>query len=93
MNQPTAQYYRVATDNSFPYNILVAQQDNSTQRVPHRVNSGGIGERDWESSAGGESAHIAAKPDNPDIVFGGSYGGYLTRLDHSTGEELSLIHI
>ena len=86
MNQPTAQYYRVATDNSFPYNILVAQQDNSTQRVPHRVNSGGIGERDWEPSAGGESAHMAAKPDNPDIVFGGSYGGYLTRLDHNTGE-------
>ena len=86
MNQPTAQYYRVATDNSFPYNILVAQQDNSTQRVPHRVNSGGIGERDWEPSAGGESAHMAAKPDNPDIVFGGSYGGYLTRLDHNTRE-------
>ena len=90
MNQPTAQYYRVATDNSFPYNILVAQQDNSTQRVPHRVNSGGISERDWERSAGGESAHLAAKPDNPDIVYGGSYGGYLTRLDHSTGEVRSV---
>ncbi len=90
MNQPTAQYYRVVTDNSFPYNILVAQQDNSTQRVPHRVNSGGIGEGDWEESAGGESAHLAAKPDNPDIVFGGSYGGYLTRLDHKTGESRSV---
>ena len=90
MNQPTAQYYRVATDNSFPYNILVAQQDNSTQRVPHRVNSGGISERDWERSAGGESAHLAAKPDNPDIVYGGSYGGYLTRLNHSTGEVRSV---
>ena len=90
MNQPTAQYYRVATDNSIPYNILVAQQDNSTQRVPHRVNSGGISERDWERSAGGESAHLAAKPDNPDIVYGGSYGGYLTRLDHSTGEVRSV---
>ena len=90
MNQPTAQYYRVATDNSFPYNILVAQQDNSTQRVPHRVNYGGISERDWERSAGGESAHLAAKPDNPDIVYGGSYGGYLTRLDHSTGEVRSV---
>ncbi|MEC7857830.1 MAG: glycosyl hydrolase, partial [Bacteroidota bacterium] len=90
MNQPTAQYYRVATDNSFPYNILVAQQDNSTQRVPHRVNSGGIGERDWEASAGGESAHLAANPDNPEIVYGGSYGGYLTRLDHSSGETRSI---
>ena len=86
MNQPTAQYYRVTTDNSFPYNILVAQQDNSTQRIPHRVNSGSISERDWESSAGGESAHLAAKPDNPNIVYGGSYDGHLSRLDHNTGE-------
>ena len=90
MNQPTAQYYRVATDNSFPYNILVAQQDNSTQRIPHRVNRGGISEKDWESSAGGESAHLAADPLNPKIVYGGSYGGYLTRLDHETGESRSI---
>ena len=90
MNQPTAQYYRVATDNSFPYNILVAQQDNSTQRIPHRVNRGGISEKDWESSAGGESAHLAADPLNPKIVYGGSYGGYLTRLNHETGESRSI---
>ena len=90
MNQPTAQYYRVATDNSFPYNILVAQQDNSTQRIPHRVNRGGISEKDWKSSAGGESAHLAADPLNPKIVYGGSYGGYLTRLNHETGESRSI---
>ena len=32
-NQPTAQFYRVTTDNSFPYRIYVAQQDNSTLRA------------------------------------------------------------
>ena len=32
-NQPTAQFYRVTTDNSFPYRIYVAQQDNSTLRL------------------------------------------------------------
>ncbi len=90
MNQPTAQYYRITTDNSFPYNLLVAQQDNSTQRVPHRVNSGSISERNWEFSAGGESAHLAADPINPNIVYGGSYGGYLTRLNHETGESRSI---
>ena len=81
-NQPTAQYYRVTTDNAFPYRILVAQQDNSTIRVPHRTNGGGISSNDWESTAGGESAHIAADPDDPEIVYGGSYGGFLTRKDH-----------
>ena len=34
-NQPTAQFYRVTTDNSFPYRIYVAQQDNSTIRINH----------------------------------------------------------
>ncbi len=40
MNQPTAQFYRVTTDNAFPYRIYVAQQDNSTIRIPHRTEGG-----------------------------------------------------
>ena len=82
-NQPTAQYYRVTTDNSFPYRIYVAQQDNSTQRVRHRSSGSGISASDWEATAGGESAHIAIDPLNNDIVYGGSYGGFLTRVNHS----------
>lgn len=89
-NQATAQFYRVTTDNSFPYRILVAQQDNSTLRIKHRSESGFIGEREWEPSAGGESAHLAVKPDNNDVVVGGSYGGYLTWLNHSTGERRAI---
>ncbi len=84
-NQPTAQYYRVTTDNSFPYRIYVAQQDNSTIRVKHRSDGGSIGEDDWEETAGGESAHIAVDPTNNDIVYGGSYDGFLTRVNHKTG--------
>ena len=82
MNQPTAQFYRVTTDNAFPYRIYAAQQDNSTIRVAHRSSGRGISEADWESTAGGESAHIAVDPLNNDIVYGGSYGGYLTRVNH-----------
>ncbi|MFZ4544215.1 MAG: VPS10 domain-containing protein [Saprospiraceae bacterium] len=89
-NQPTAQFYRVITDNKFPYNIYVAQQDNSTIRVPHRTDGGSIGDRDWSITAGGESAHIAPDPLNPDIVYGTSYGGYLTRKDHNNGQERSI---
>ncbi len=83
-NQPTAQYYRVTTDNSFPYRIYVAQQDNSTIRVKHRSDGNGISEEDWEPTAGGESAHIAIDPTDNDIVYGGSYGGFLTRVNHKT---------
>ncbi len=87
MNQPTAQYYRVTTDNHFPYRIYGAQQDNSTQRIAHRTDGFSIGERDWEPTAGGESGHIAVDPTDNDVVFGGSYDGLLTRKNHRTGEE------
>lgn len=81
-NQPTAQFYRVTTDNSFPYKIYAAQQDNSTIRITHRNEGGSINEDDWEETAGGESAHIAIDPLNNDIVYGGSYDGFLTRYNH-----------
>ncbi len=89
-NQPTAQFYRVVTDNSFPYRIYAAQQDNSTIRIPHRTNGATIQERDWEVTAGSESAHLAVDPQNNDIVYGGSYGGYLSRLNHKTKEETAI---
>ena len=85
-NQPTAQFYRVSTDNSFPYRIYGAQQDNSTVRIKHRTSSSSITERDWEPSAGGESAHLAPDPKNNDIVFGGTYKGYMMMQDHSNGQ-------
>lgn len=91
-NQPTAQFYRVTTDNHFPYRIYGAQQDNSTVRISHRTGTGLITEGDWESTAGGESGHIAPDPLNPDIVYGGSYGGFLTRIDHSNGSRRN-IHV
>lgn len=84
-NQPTAQFYRVTTDNAFPYRIYAAQQDNSTVRIKHRTEGGSIDEGDWEPTAGGESAHIAVDPENPEIVYGGSYDGFLTRYNHETG--------
>lgn len=81
-NQPTAQFYRVTTDNAFPYRIYAAQQDNSTIRIQHRSTGSALDETHWEPTAGGESAHIAIDPLNNDIVYGGSYGGYLTRINH-----------
>ena len=83
-NQPTAQFYRVTTDDSFPYRIYAAQQDNSTIRISHRNEGWNIDEDDWEETAGGESAHITIDPENNDIVYGGSYDGFLTRYNHKT---------
>ncbi len=84
-NQPTAQFYRVTTDNHFPYRIYGAQQDNSSVRILSRSNGYAITEKDWEATAGGESGWIAPDPKNNDIVYGGSYGGYITKYNHKTG--------
>ncbi|MEL7498913.1 MAG: glycosyl hydrolase [Planctomycetota bacterium] len=91
-NQPTAQFYRVTTDNHFPYRIYGAQQDNSTVRILSRTSGSRIGERDWEPTAGGESGFLAPDPNDPEIVYGGSYGGYLTRFNHRT-KEVRNIHV
>ncbi len=89
-NQPTSQIYRVTTDNSFPYRILGAQQDNSTVRIKSRTSGIAITEQDWEPTAGAESGYVVADPLNPDVVYGGNYGGYLSRLDHKTGENRAI---
>ena len=85
-DQATAQFYHVVTTNHFPYRVCGAQQDNSTLCGPSRA-SGGIGIADWYDVGGGESGYIAPRPDTPDIIFAGSYGGLLTRKDIKTGFE------
>jgi len=92
MNQNTAQFYRVTTDNHFPFRIYGAQQDNSTVRIAHRTTGYVIGEQDWESTAGGESAHLAIDNENNDVVYGGSYDGFLTRYNHNS-EEIRAINV
>jgi photosystem II stability/assembly factor-like uncharacterized protein len=82
-DQATAQFYHVTTTNHFPYRVCGAQQDNSTLCGPSRAN-GGIGIEQWYDVGGGESGYIAVRPDDPDIIYAGSYGGYLTRHDHRT---------
>ena len=80
LNQPTAQFYRVSTDNHFPYRLYAGQQDNTSLRISSQ------NQEDWEPTAGGESGHIVADPKDNDIVYGGSYGGFLMRYNHKTKE-------
>jgi photosystem II stability/assembly factor-like uncharacterized protein len=83
MNQPTAEIYRVAVDNQFPYRLYGDQQDNSTISIL----SQGRPNQPFYSVGGGESGHIAVDPRNPDIVYAGNYIGMITRLDRSKGHE------
>src|SRR5437870_5628537 len=79
----TAQFYHVTTTNHFPYRVCGAQQDNSGVCGPSRW-PGGIDRAQWYDVAG-ESGHIQARPDDPDITYGGDNSGFLARVDHKTG--------
>jgi photosystem II stability/assembly factor-like uncharacterized protein len=89
-NQPTAQFYRVITDNLMPYNIYGGQQDNSTMAIASRTNDGGIDWKDWYAVAGGESAFIAFDPDNPTTVYGGTYQGNISKWNKDSKEHKSI---
>ncbi|HYN84605.1 MAG TPA: hypothetical protein VER32_05085, partial [Pyrinomonadaceae bacterium] len=83
-DQATAQFYRVTVDNDFPYHVYGAQQDNSTVKIASRSADFTINESEWHDVGGGESGWIAPHPQDSNVVFAGSYGGYLTRYDHRT---------
>jgi len=85
-DQPTAQFYRVAVDNDFPYNIYGAQQDNSTVKIASRTLDSGIDRTHWHDVGGCESGWIAPHPKDSNIVFAGCYGGFISRYDHRTGQ-------
>ena len=81
-NMPTSQFYRVAVDNLYPYNIYGGQQDYPSLRVASKqLGSRGITSAVVENSAGGESAFLAFDPDNPTLVMGGSYLGTINLLN------------
>lgn len=91
-NMPTAQFYRINTDNQFPYRIYGGQQDNSSVSIAHReFGSSSIGFKSWDASAGGESAFLAFDPDDPRFVMGGSYLGTIEVLDNRSGASTNIM--
>ena len=92
----TAQLYHVASTAGYPYDLCGAQQDASTICVSSMANAAGGGARGSGRGAdasatynagGAESGYIAPDPLNPGIYFaGGNNGGFLTRLNRTTGE-------
>lgn len=89
-NQPTGQFYRVSTDNDFPYRLYAPQQDSGSVVVPNRSDFGLITYRDWYSSGAFESGFIAPDPLNPNFVYSIGWYGVVLRLDRSTGQVATL---
>ncbi len=85
-NQPTGQFYRVATDDRFPYWVYGSQQDWGSVAIASGVPGYAIGAADWHSVGGGESGWIAPLPIDSGVAFAGEYGGQITRYDRRTRE-------
>ncbi|HMC19719.1 MAG TPA: hypothetical protein VKH16_10830, partial [Gemmatimonadales bacterium] len=81
-NQPTAQFYHVATDRRFPYWVYGGQQESGSVGIVSRGNDGQITFREWHPVGAEEYGYIAPDPLHPTIV----YGGRVTRFDWSTGQ-------
>jgi photosystem II stability/assembly factor-like uncharacterized protein len=81
-NQPTAQFYHVSTDNSFPYNVLGGQQESGSVGIASRSNDGNITFREWHPVGVEEYGYVAADPLDPNII----YGGKITKFDKRTGQ-------
>jgi len=90
-NQPTAQFYRVSTDDQLPFRVYGGQQDNTTIGIASRSLYAGIGVEDYFDVGGGESAHIAMDVQDPWRIYATTINGTLTAYDHATGLERIII--
>jgi photosystem II stability/assembly factor-like uncharacterized protein len=79
LNQPTAQFYHVTTDDHVPYRVYGSQQDNWAMRLPSIGFEGAISWKDYVEPGGGESGYIAISRKPPYLVYGGGIG---TGLGH-----------
>ncbi len=84
LNQPTAQMYRVMTDDLYPYKVYSGQQDASGIVIASQSLGDGIGEHDWQTIRSGESATVGLDPENPRYVYTTFFGGFLGEWDAKT---------
>jgi photosystem II stability/assembly factor-like uncharacterized protein len=84
---PTGQFYNVFLTKHVPYHVCGAQQDNTTACISSEAARGFLfPQQGLYDVGGGESGYIAPDPNDPDVFYAGSYGGYLSRLDRRTNQ-------
>jgi photosystem II stability/assembly factor-like uncharacterized protein len=67
--QKNAQFYRVDTDNEFPYNVYGTAQDILSYKVPSASRWGGISGYENTIVGNGETSSAIPDPDDNNIVF------------------------
>ena len=90
-NLPVAQFYHIAVDNEFPYNVYGGMQDNGSWRGPAYVwKSQGIRNSYWQEISFGDGFDVVPDPDNSRYGWSMSQQGYVSRYDYVTGNNYTV---
>jgi len=85
-NLPVGQFYHVAVDNDFPYNVYGGMQDNGSWAGPGFVlKRGGITNHDWQELYFGDGFDVAPRRDNNRFGYAMSQEGNIGMWDRETG--------
>jgi photosystem II stability/assembly factor-like uncharacterized protein len=88
---PIGQFYHVSVDTRTPYHVSGCMQDIGAASGPsNSLTTAGIRLNDWHTIGGGEAGFTAYDPSDPNIIYAGEYGGYITRYDHRTRQARSI---
>jgi photosystem II stability/assembly factor-like uncharacterized protein len=80
---PVSQFYHVSCDTRVPYHVSGTMQDIGTAGGPsNSLSTAGIQLGDWYSVGGGETGFTAPDPLDPNIIYAGEYGGYVSLWDY-----------
>ena len=90
-NIPVAQFYHIAVDNEYPYNVYGGLQDNGSWRGPAYVwKDQGIRNSYWQEISFGDGFDVV--PDRDDSRYGWSMSqqGNVVRYDYITGNNFGV---
>ena len=81
-NYADRQFYSAVTTTHVPFHVCGAQQDNTTACTPEQR------QRPRAVLRSAAAKAVTSRPTlvTPNVFYAGSFGGYLTRLDRSTGQ-------
>jgi photosystem II stability/assembly factor-like uncharacterized protein len=90
-NLNIAQFYTVSVDMRDPYQVYGGLQDNHSWMGPSATRHWqGILRDDWKQIGFSDGVYNVPDPTDPRVVYSGSTGGNLSRVDPGTGDILNI---
>jgi photosystem II stability/assembly factor-like uncharacterized protein len=85
------QYYKISTDNRYPYWVMGSQQDTGAVMTRTRGDIGQVSVVDWMPLPSSEFGTVTADPLDPNIIYGVGYGAAgggsgLVKINLTTGQ-------